>query len=72
MTAPTASDLELLPGFLYWLVILGPTTVAAGLSVLVTLEVTHGDYTERSSLERITWTVGGATTLVLFVMVTAP
>ncbi|MCZ4645123.1 hypothetical protein [Rhodococcus erythropolis] len=74
MNAPAAGlpilfELKLFVGLVFWLMFCAVNLVAGGMSVLTAAATAHGDDTERSSIERITWTIGAAAVLVLFVMV---
>ncbi|AUS35773.1 hypothetical protein C1M55_31445 (plasmid) [Rhodococcus qingshengii] len=74
MNAPAAGlpilfELKLFVGLVFWLMFCAVNLVAGGVSVLTAAATTHGDHAERSSIERITWTIGAAAVLVLFAMV---
>lgn len=66
---PFLFELKLFVGLVFWLMFCAVNLVAGGVSVLTAAATMHDDVTERSSIERITWTIGAAAVLVLFAMV---
>ena len=66
---PFLFELMLFVGLVFWVMFCAVNVVAGGVSVLTAAATMHGDHAERSSIERITWTIGGTAILVLFAMV---